>query len=131
MKAASLYVMVCFYAVAGVNHFLHPESYYRIMPSWLAWHQELIFLSGICEILFAILLIPVKTRRIAAWCIISLLIAVFPANIQMMLNFIHQNQPGLWLTILRLPIQAVLVWWAYIHSKAVISDNQPLNEMVD
>ncbi len=117
MKAVSLYIMAGFYTVAGVNHFLHPGSYNSIMPPWLGLHQELIYFSGVCEILFGLLLIPVKTRRIAAWCIICLLIAVFPANIQMMLNYVHENHPGLWLTILRLPIQALLVWWAYLYSK--------------
>lgn len=119
MKAISLYIMAGFYVIAGINHFLHPESYNAIMPPWLGWHYELIYLSGVCEVLFGLLLLPVKTRRVGAWGIISLLIAVFPANIQMMLNYIHENHAGLWLAILRLPIQGVLIWWAYLYSKPV------------
>lgn len=124
MKIISLYLMAGFYAAAGVNHFLHSSSYNSIMPPWLGWHKELIYLSGVCEILFGLLLIPVRTRRVAAWCIIILLVAVFPANIQMMLNYSHQNHSKLWLAIVRLPLQAVLIWWAYQYSKLVISNTK-------
>jgi uncharacterized membrane protein len=73
--------------------------------------------SGICEILFGLLLIPSHTRVIAAWCLIGLLVAIFPANIQMMLNGLHKNTLWLWITILRLPLQLVLIWWAYLFTK--------------
>lgn len=125
MKIISLYSMAGLYAAAGVNHFLHPAIYDSIMPAWLGWHLGFIYLSGVCEILFGLLLIPVKTRATAAWCIIVLLIAVFPANIQMMVNYFHENNPNSWLTVLRLPVQAVLIWWAYQYSKPVISDIYP------
>jgi len=87
------------------------------MPSWLGWHAELVFISGICEIIFAVLLLFVQTRRIAAWGIIGLLIAVFPANVQMMLNHSNESNSGLWLSIIRLPLQIVLIWWAYGFTK--------------
>lgn len=122
MKIIALYLMAGLYAAAGINHFLHPSLYNSIMPPWLGGHYGLIYLSGICEILFGLLLIPVKTRRVAAWSIIILLIAVFPANIQMMLNYIHENRSTLWIAIVRLPLQAVLIWWAYQYSKPVFSD---------
>lgn len=87
------------------------------MPPWLPLHDELIFISGICEILFALLLLFPLTRQIAAWCIIALLVAVFPANIQMMLNYRQENNPLLWLAVLRLPLQILLIGWAYIFTK--------------
>ena len=49
----------------------------------------------------------------AAWLIIIFLIAVFPANIQMALQYYQQHRAGWWLTWLRLPLQGVLIWWAY------------------
>ena len=109
--------MAAVYVAAGINHFIHPAIYISIMPTWIGWHQLLVALSGIFEILFGLLLIPRSTRVVAAWCIIALLIAVFPANIQMMLNYWHENKPGLWLTILRLPLQLVLIRWAYSFTK--------------
>ncbi len=83
------------------------------MPSWLPLHKELVFVSGIFEVAFALLLIFPQTRSIGAWGIIALLIAVFPANVQMLVNYADSNDPKLWIAIVRLPIQLLLIWWAY------------------
>ena len=88
-----------------------------IMPPWIGFHEPLVIISGICEIVFALLLLPAQTRRFAAWAIIFLLIAVFPANIQMMLTYVHEHNAKLWISIIRLPIQIILVWWAYTFTK--------------
>lgn len=88
----------------------------KIMPPWLPWHLQLVYISGLFEILLGLLLLPELTRSWAAWGIIALLIAVFPANIQMMLNYYHRHLPGLWLTIVRLPLQGVLIWWAWSYT---------------
>jgi uncharacterized membrane protein len=117
MKKISLLLMILLYSAAGVNHFVHPGMYISIMPPWLPMHNALVAISGICEILFAVLLIFKATRRFAAWAIIALLIAVFPANIQMLVNFVHENNPNVWLAIARLPIQLLLIWWAYGFTK--------------
>jgi uncharacterized membrane protein len=117
MKKAGLYIMAALYVAAGINHFIHPEFYREIMPRWLPFHDELIFISGVFEILFALLLLLPVTRRTAAWGIIALLISVFPANIQMTLNYQQENNPGLWLAVLRLPVQILLIWWAYSFTK--------------
>ncbi len=105
--------MILFYAGAGINHFVHPAFYLQIMPPWLPLHKELVFISGVAEVLCALLLLFTKTRRLGAWAAIALLIAVFPANIQMLLDYKRDNNPMLWVAILRLPIQLVLIWWAY------------------
>jgi uncharacterized membrane protein len=119
MKMISLYIMSLLYIAAGINHFIHPEFYRKIMPPWVPLHDEMILISGIAEVLFALLLLFPFTRRFAACCIIALLIAVFPANIQMTLNYYHENNPGLWFTVVRLPLQIVLIWWAYLFTKPV------------
>ena len=109
--------MIVLYIVAGINHFWHPETYMQIMPPWLPWHKELVILSGVFEILLAFLLIFSTTRRFAAWGIIFLLLAVFPANIQMLINFSNESNPNLWVAIVRLPLQILLIWWAYGFTK--------------
>jgi uncharacterized membrane protein len=109
--------MSALYLLAGMVHFIRPSIYMKIMPRWIPWHWELIILSGICEILLAILLLFPVTRPLAAWGIIILLIAVFPANIQMMLNYLNRHHPYLWIAILRLPLQLLLIWWAYQYTK--------------
>ncbi len=117
MVKKSVYLMGLLYVLAGINHFVHPAMYIKIIPAWLGRPEALVGISGFCEILLGILLIPGQTRSIAAWGIIALLVAVFPANIQMMLNYIHEHNPHFWITIVRLPIQLLLIWWAYVFTK--------------
>jgi uncharacterized membrane protein len=113
MNYFSLYGMVALYLAAGTSHFLNPSMYRKIVPSVLPNPGLLVILSGACEILFALLLIFPKTRIFAAWGIILLLIVVFPANVQMMMNYYRASNPWFWLTIVRLPIQILLIFWAY------------------
>jgi uncharacterized membrane protein len=117
MKLISLYIMISLYVAAGIYHFVNPRMYQRIMPAYIPYHMPLIYISGIFEIVFALLLIPESTRPIAAWLVIVLLIAIFPANIQMAVSFWQKQKPGLWIALLRLPLQVVLIWWAWIYTK--------------
>ncbi|MEO6490045.1 MAG: DoxX family protein [Ferruginibacter sp.] len=117
MQKVSLYTMSLLFVLAGLNHFLHKEFYIKIMPSWIGFHEQLVIVSGVFEILFALLLLPSQTRRFASWGLILLLITVFPANIQMMLNYVNQHHSNLWISIVRLPIQILLIWWAYTFAK--------------
>lgn len=99
------------FMLAGLNHFRQPELYIAIMPPYLPRHRELVALSGYAEVgLGALVLLP-KVKRVAGWGLVALLIAVFPANVQMALNPERYPQipaPLLWL---RLPLQAVLILW--------------------
>ena len=116
-RKISLCLMVLLYIAAGINHFVNEPMYLRIMPPWLPAHTLLVQVSGVCEILFGLLLIPEKTRRSAAWLIIALLVAVFPANIQMAVNYYHEHNPWLWIAIVRLPVQLLLINWAWMFAK--------------
>ena len=122
MKKLSLYIMILFYAGAGINHFINPSFYLQIMPPWLPWHSELVFLSGVAEVVCALLLLFSKTRRLGAWAVIALLIAVFPANIQMLLDYKRDNNPLIWIAVLRLPVQLILIWWACSFTKPVVKN---------
>jgi uncharacterized membrane protein len=117
MKGVLFFSMVLFYLAAGSWHFIHPQFYIKIMPPWLPQPLQLVYISGACEIVLALLLIPRLTRTTAAWGIIVLLFAVFPANIQMMLNYYRADDPFLWAAILRLPLQLVLIRWAWEYTK--------------
>ena len=117
LEKLSLYLMTGLYVLAGTNHFLNPLFYKKIMPPWLLWHYPFIYISGAAEIVLGLLLLPVQTRKPAAWGIIILLVAVFPANVQMVLNYREEQNPNWWLTVLRLPLQLVLIWWAYLFTK--------------
>ena len=113
-----LYLMAAFYVIAGIYHFVNPIFYKKIMPLWLPWHYSLIFISGVCEIVLGLMLLSQWTRKLAAWGLIALLIAVFPTNVQMMVNHREQQNPDLWVAILRLPIQLLLIGWAYRYTKS-------------
>ena len=86
------------------------------IDQWLAGdHPELRSLqaAGIESMQKENLLLLPTTRKMAAWLIILLLIAIFPANIQMMLHYMDENNPRLWMAVVRLPLQVLLIWWAY------------------
>ncbi|MBE9585264.1 DoxX family protein [Mucilaginibacter sp. JRF] len=83
MKKAALILMIIGYALAGINHFINPASYIKIIPSYLPFPKTLNLLAGIFEVLFAMLLIPVKTRKPAAFGIILMLVAFLPVHISM------------------------------------------------
>jgi uncharacterized membrane protein len=104
------------FVVGGVGHFVAADFYVKMMPSYLPLHRTLVALSGIIEILLGVLLLVPRTSRLAAWGLIALLIAIFPANIHV---YRHQELfplPPL-LHLLRLPIQAVLILWAYAYTR--------------
>ena len=106
--------LLCIFMVgSGVNHFLNPEFYLRMMPPYLPWHRELVYLSGVFEIVLGVMLVIPRFTKLAAWGIIALLIAIFPANIYMSTHpqlFPEFNPTGL---LIRLPFQALFITWAF------------------
>jgi len=115
-KTASKYLLAIFMVGAGTMHFVNPDFYTKIMPPYLPFHLELVYLSGFFEAALGVLLLVPRFSRLAAWGIIALLIAVFPANI-----YLYQHQELLpaspMLHLLRLPLQAVFILWAYWHTR--------------
>jgi uncharacterized membrane protein len=113
LKLLSKYLFGLFFVLGGLNHFINPEFYLRMMPPYLPWHNFLNYLSGFFEVALGLLLFVPKYTRLAAWGLIALLVAVFPANVHMALHpqlFPDIPPAALWL---RLPLQAVLITWAY------------------
>jgi uncharacterized membrane protein len=102
-----------FYVVAGTLHFIKPEVYLKIMPPYIPWHVAMVRGSGVFEILGGLGLLVSETRRAAAWGLIALLIAVFPANIYMATHPIESGGVSIApvLRWVRLPLQLLLVWW--------------------
>ncbi len=113
----SLVAQALLYVGAGINHFRHPETYLRIMPHGLPAPALLVQTSGLAEIGLGLLLLPRATRRFAAWGLVALLLAVFPANVQMALNWHRTAHPLEWVAWLRLPLQLPLLLWAYSFTR--------------
>ena len=105
------------FILGGVNHFIDPNFYLKMMPEYIPMHLEMIYISGVFEILLGIGLLIPKYSRLAAFGLILLLIAIFPANLHMALNasqFSEIPDIGLWV---RLPVQFLLIWWAWTYTK--------------
>ncbi|MCX6118951.1 MAG: DoxX family protein [Proteobacteria bacterium] len=105
------------FILGGVNHFIDPNFYLKMMPEYIPMHLEMIYISGVFEILLGLGLLIPKYSRLAAFGLILLLIAVFPANLNMALNasqFSEIPEIGLWV---RLPVQFLLIWWAWTYTK--------------
>jgi uncharacterized membrane protein len=104
--------------VAGVMHFVAPAAYARIVPRGFPSPHVLVSVSGVFEILGGIGLLPAYSRSWAAWGLIALFVAVFPANVNMAVNRIGfgRRPPKTWLLWARLPLQAVLIVWAYAYT---------------
>ncbi|MBP1986114.1 DoxX family protein [Halolamina salifodinae] len=118
-------VMGLFYVVAGVSHFFAPRAFKRVVPPQLPRPRALVYLSGIAEIVLGIGVLFERTRRVSAWGLVALLIAVFPANVYMATDdvaadlvperFADTARVAAWV---RLPLQAVLVGWAWLYTRA-------------
>ena len=120
LKKITLYILSFFYIYVGIKHFLDPYWFADIVPPYLPYHIELVYLSGFFEIVFGLLLIFKYSRKYAAYGIILLLIAVYPANIYLAFNEIPQksmNVSSFFASWIRLPIQFILIGFAYWHSK--------------
>ena len=108
-----LVVAAIVYVLAGALHFIKTDVYLRIMPPYIPWHLFMVRASGVLEILGGLGLLIPQTRRAAAWGLVALLIAVFPANIYMATNPIDTGAESIaplfrWG---RLALQPLLVWW--------------------
>lgn len=117
-----LYELIALWALAiamiaiGVLHFVRPKPFVRIVPKYLPAPLALVYISGFFEILGGVGLLIPATRSWAAWGLIALYIAVFPANVYMLTDDVSldPNKPiPRWALWLRLPFQLVFIAWAY------------------
>lgn len=130
-KTVLKFILAAFFILAGINHFVSTEFYVRIMPTYLPAPLLLVYLSGAAEIALGILLIVRRWQHLAAWGLIALLIAVFPANIHMAVDnslYPEYTPIALWL---RLPVQVIFIalcyWYTRPDTAALKSDKVNTN----
>ncbi len=112
IKLISLFLMAALYVFAGISHFRQAKFFLKITPKWVPSPEKVNIMVGTIEIALGLALLFSATRHYAAMGIIALLLAVFPANIY---HFQQAQKKGKHLipTLIRLPIQGLLIYWAY------------------
>ncbi len=123
IKKVGLWLLVVFFVLAGLNHFIDPEFYEPMMPPVLPAPRALIFISGALEIVGGLGLLVQRWRRWVGLGLVVLLIAVFPANIYMAIEGIQVTEEPApeWALWLRLPFQLVFVGWVIVCSDLIRS----------
>ena len=120
MKSFARYLMALLYAAAGILHFVVPEFYLKIMPSWMPVPSLLVYLSGVIEFALGLLLLFPNTKKLSAWLIIFMLVVFFFAiHIPQAIDYGRTNNPHFWITLVRLPIQFLLIAWAYGYTRTL------------
>ena len=119
IKNITIYTMSILYISIGIKHFTDPDFFIAIVPQFIIWKKEAVFISGIFEIVLGLLLLFKITRKFAAYGIILLLIAVFPANIYLFISEIAREKISISKSqaLIRMPFQIPLIIIAYWHSK--------------
>ncbi|PKQ45613.1 DoxX family protein [Confluentibacter flavum] len=110
-----LYLMAVLYIAAGINHFIKPKMYLRIMPNYLPNHKLLVSLSGLSEIILGIMLCIPLLKNTSIILIILMLIVFLLVHFYMVSN--KKASAGLpkWVLVLRIPMQFILMYWAYSY----------------
>ena len=113
------WVLTVFMVAAGINHFVMPDVYVAMMPTALPAPGALVAISGVAEIAGGLGLILPATRRLAAWGLIALFVAVLPANVNMAVNDLPLGGVDVpsWTLWARLPLQVLLIAWAWRYTR--------------
>ena len=105
------------FLVSGIYHFVNPDLYRLMMPEYLPWHLALIYLSGAAEVLLGAMLLAARWSQLAGWGLIALLVAIFPANVHMAVHTDRYPWLSPLLLWMRLPLQLLLIAWAYYYAR--------------
>ncbi|HEY6131320.1 MAG TPA: DoxX family protein [Halioglobus sp.] len=113
MPRTPLLIIALFFFTGGIAHFVFADFFVQSMPDYLSYHKELVIVSGIFELLGAIGILVPRTRRFAAYGLILLVIAVYPANINMALHPERFKDIPVLFSYFRLPFQFLFVWFIW------------------
>lgn len=108
-------LMAAMYIIAGIFHFIKPKAYLRIMPRYLPAPKLLVLLSGVSEVLLGIGLLFEETKALAIYGIIAMLLMFLLVHFYMLSSKKAGAGFPVWALIIRLPLQFVLIWWAYFY----------------
>ncbi|MEH6587125.1 MAG: hypothetical protein V7720_11215 [Halioglobus sp.] len=131
-KNLGLAIVFSWFMFGGISHFTNADFFVAIMPPYLPWHLEAVYISGVFEILGAIGILIPRSRQLAGNCLFVLVVAVTPANIHMWMNpQLFPDVPELFLSI-RLLVQVLLlacIWWSTrTPTASVASENTNITD---
>lgn len=109
----SRFLCALLFLFAGTWHFVRPDLFLRIMPPYIPYPLECVYISGVVEVLGGLGLLQSSTRKVAGWLLLALLLAVFPANINMAIHPELFPDIPTWLLYARLPFQPLLMFWVW------------------
>lgn len=113
LRRLGRFALAAFFMTAGIAHFAASEFFVAIMPPYLPLHLELVYLSGVCEVCGAVGILWTRTRKASGVGLITLTVAVFPANLHMALHPDQFSAFPIWALYARLPLQAVVLVWIW------------------
>ena len=114
-QSVGLALVFLWFMVGGVTHFTSPEFFVNIMPPYVGWQLEIVYVSGILEILGALGILVPKTRPLAGNCLILLTLAVTPANIHMWMHpelFPDVSETALTVRLFVQVLLLICIWWS-------------------
>jgi len=127
LKKVTLVILIISYLIAGFYHFYNSPSYWHIIPSYIPYPHVVNILAGGVELLFAIMLIFIKTRKLAAWGIILMLTAFIPIHIDMVIRAPFLLGDSILVTpfiawIRLVVLQPLLILWAWWYTKRYLTE---------
>jgi len=128
LKSLGSWFFAVFFFYAGLMHFVQEESFTAIMPPFIPFPKLIVWTTGLMELVFAILLILPRYRKLAGFLLAPFLLAVLPANIHMAMNNIPFGEMSatpttLWLRVaLQFPLILSILWVTGNISKSFISN---------
>ena len=121
-KYLGLAVVFLWFMGGGITHFTDPDFFVSIMPPYIGWHLEIVFISGALEILGAIGILIPRLRQLSGNALIALVICVTPANIHMWLHpELFPDVPAVFLSI-RLLVQVLLLWCIWWSTRVAVKE---------
>ncbi len=112
---AAVFGVSLVFCFTGAGHFIKTESMAEMLPGWVPARISLVYLTGIIELLGAVLVLVPRFRRAIGWCLILMLLLFLPVNIYAAVNHVEMGGHAwgpiyLWV---RIPLQLFLVAWIW------------------
>jgi len=110
-----LYILSAIFIIAGIFHLIKPKAFMRIMPLYIPYHKQIVYLSGIAEIAAGVGILFSQTRFLSIWMIIAMLILFFPVHIHMLVNKKASLKLPKTVLVFRLVLQFGLIYWVHLY----------------